>query len=97
MRQVLRWQVMVNDEWQQIGGGRVLHVASREGGIVEVWTEEVLPLFPETDGAVIRTPRRARVFGTGQPLPPGAQQHLGTTFDASTPALVWHLFAEEPF
>jgi hypothetical protein len=55
-RRVLRWEVPVDDDWHEIGGGRVVFIANRgqlpglTTGSVEVWTEEQLPdTWPATD------------------------------------------------
>lgn len=84
-RRVLRWEVPVDDVWHEIGGGQVVHVASRQGlAIVEVWTlrDGSGTPFPGTE---------VRVFGTGHPLPDDVGAHLGTTLAGP---LVWHLFGK---
>ncbi len=80
---VLRYEVPVDD---RVHGhrltGKVLHVASREPQLVEFWAL-----------ADIRAPvvRFFRVYATGQPIPT-AVDYVGTCFDGSGRALVWHLF-----
>ncbi len=85
MNRVLKWQVPVDDQEHQVGGGRVALVAI-EGPIdyVTLWTIE-------PDSA--RTQRLVRVFGTGQPLDTG-WNHLGSARTRTTPRLVWHLFEQ---
>lgn len=82
-RQVLRWEVPVNDQPCPVGAGVVVLVASRLPGLVEVWTDE-------TEDSV-DIGRIVQVFGPGHLVPDHAR-HLGSTFDASGPELVWHLF-----
>lgn len=79
-RQALRWTVPVNDQWHQIGGGPVLHVAVRRRGIVDVWTLE---------GSAPSEPRTVRVYGTGHPIAAADTEHIGTALDGE---LVWHVF-----
>lgn len=80
---VLRYEVPVDD---RVHGhrlsGQVLHVASRQPAVVEFWA-----------AADIRAPvtRFFRVYGTGQ-LIPTEVEFVGTCFDGSGQALVWHLF-----
>lgn len=85
-KQVLRWYVPVDDRDHPIGAGRVVHVACRGDDIdvVTVWTEE-------TDETKKTVGRRARVYGTGQPVPAG-DEHIGTAV-TSTGRLVWHLYS----
>lgn len=88
MQRVLRWDVPVDDEWHEIGAGRVVHVASRAhrkrpGDLVEVWTLEERP-FPGTDE--LEGPRLVRVFGTGHEVPDEAH-YIGT---AVVPAFAVH-------
>jgi hypothetical protein len=90
-RRVLRWEVPVDDAWQPIGNGRVLHVACRPDAddVVHVWTLEDGPEIPEGDSLN----RYARVFGTGHTLTPDAGNHLGTALTTNG-VLVWHLFEQ---
>ena len=60
--------------------GRILHVACRSVHVVEVWALHTDELA-ET--------RSFRVYGTGQPLPPGIE-YVGTAL-APVGQLVWHL------
>lgn len=77
---VLRWSVPVDDDWHPIGGGKVLHVASRIRGVVDVWTLE---------GSAPSSRRTVRVYGTGHWIHPRDVVHYGTALDGD---LVWHLF-----
>lgn len=79
---IYRYEIPVDDGWHPLQlSGRILHVACRSMGVVEVWALH-------TDEPAIT--RSFRVYGTGQPLPPGID-YVGT---ALTPGgqLVWHLF-----
>jgi hypothetical protein len=76
----LRWSVPVDDDWHLVGGGQVLHVASRQRGVVEVWTLEA----PDPV-----EPRLVRVYGTGHYVHPRDSIHHGTALDGP---LVWHVF-----
>ena len=86
---VLKWQVPVDDNEHQIGGGIVMLVASQYGdpAMVQVWTTE--------DGS---DPNRiVRVFGTGQDVPEGSWWPIGSAMMANG-QLVWHIFERsEPF
>jgi hypothetical protein len=78
MQRVLRWEVPVDDEWHEIGAGRVVEVAARAhhqrpGDLVEVWTLED---FAGTSTADLRR-RPVTVIGTGHPAPNDAA-YLGT-------------------
>ena len=86
-KQVLKWNVPVDDRPHRIGAGEVVHVGCQFGPeSVQVWTEE---------SALTRgSERRVRVFGTGQKVPFDAL-HLGSTV-TSNGAIVWHLF-DVPF
>lgn len=89
-RRALRWTVPVDDQWHQIGGGKVLHVDARRGPAqVEVWTLEETPAdWPRTDNTV---PRTVRVYGTGHPIADVDTEHIGSVIVADG-ALVWHVF-----
>jgi hypothetical protein len=77
-----RYEVPVDDRWHDLPlSGSVLHVASRDPRVVEVWALH-------TSGTEVT--RTFRVFGTGQPLPAGPLRHVGTAL-ASGGQLVWHL------
>lgn len=86
-KRVLKWSVPVDDLDHPIGCGPVVHVACQAGvvDVVQVWTEET----PRTTGQT----RRARVYGTGQPIPDG-DQHIGTALAPVHPpkTLVWHVY-----
>lgn len=89
-RRVLKWPVPVDDTDHPIGAGRVVFVdAQGHRARVFVWTEEPHGLAEAV--------RRARVYGTGQPIPDG-DIHIGTTIAGP---FVWHVYAaplatEEP-
>lgn len=89
-RRTLRWSVPVDDQWHQIGAGKVLHTEVRSrSDVVEVWTLETTgPDWPSQNAVKTRT---VRVYGTGQPISEADSEHIGT---ALTPggALVWHVF-----
>jgi hypothetical protein len=110
MQRVLRWEVPVDDEWHEIGAGRVVEVASRAhhqrpGDLVEVWTLED---FAGTSTADLRK-RSVKVIGTGHPAPEDTA-YLGTaivpTLRVENPShpnlvessagLVWHMFGRTP-
>lgn len=79
---VLKWNVPVDDKDHPIGAGPVVLVACQDGPeVVQVWTVE-------DEGPCDR--RRARVYGTGQAVPPD-DLHIGSTV-AARGALVWHVF-----
>lgn len=87
MQRVLRWDVPVDDEWHEIGAGRVVEVAARAhrkrpGDLVEVWTLEDHPGTSTAD-----LPKRSVVVvGTGHPAPLDSE-YLGT---AIVPAFLVH-------
>lgn len=102
IRRVLRWNVPVDDQWHEIGAGKVLHVNDRlpqfahERGpredVVEVWTEEACPDdFPASE---VEGRRSVRVFGTAQPLPDDAVVHLGSAL-SPLGRLVWHVYTRD--
>lgn len=82
-RQVLRWDVPVDDQMHSIGSGPVVNVDSRGLGVVEVWTDE--------SEASVSVDRMVQVYGTGH-IVPDIATHLGSTLDGGNPGLVWHLF-----
>lgn len=86
-RIAFRWVVPVDDQWHPIGGGDVLHVATRLPGAVEVWTLETTTTEP------LSKPRAVRVYGTGHPIHDRDVEHIGTTLVGH---LVWHVFGEAP-
>lgn len=78
MQRVLRWDVPVDDDWHEIGGGRVVHVAARAhrkrpGDLVEVWTLE----GAHPPGTTEPGKRSVIVIGTGQPAP-ARTHYVGT-------------------
>lgn len=86
MRQVLRYEVPVDDAWHTIRvRGNIVHVATRSPEKVEFWTYVC-------DGEAERT---FRVFGTGHPIPEADAHtmpvYVGTALVPGMP-LVWHLF-----
>lgn len=109
MQRVLRWDVPVDDQWHDIGGGPVVHVAARAhrerpGDLVEVWTLE-------DNAPDAQIPKRSvTIVGTGHNVPDGVY-HLGSAVVPtltvvqsmlrggkehieSRAGLVWHLFAK---
>lgn len=87
MKRVLKWDVPVDDKDHPIGPGRVLHVACQwSPSVVQVWTEET----EETGENPVVATRRARVYGTGHPVPE-KDEHLGSVAATGT-ALVWHVY-----
>lgn len=82
---VLKWNVPIDDQPHEIGGGRVLHTACQYGPeSVQVWTLEH-GWEPHI---------HAQVFGTGQPLPDSTHSHIGST--VAPHGLVWHVFEVLP-
>jgi len=85
-RTVFRYEVPVDDGWHVLRlSGPILHVDTRRPSVVEVCA--LVGVESEAD-------RAFRVFGTGQPLPPAADQHIGTAIPPGT-GLVWHLWEHE--
>ena len=79
---VYRYEIPVDDRWHPLQlSGRILHVACRNTHAVEVWALHT---------SQPRITRSFRVYGTGQPLPPGVD-YTGTAL-APSGQLVWHLF-----
>jgi hypothetical protein len=76
------------DEFHDIGGGKVVLVASQGAhGTVHVWTLEYSD-EPSRSRSVIAT-------GTGQPIPEDLRaEHIGS---AIAGPFVWHVFAQVPF
>lgn len=82
-KRVLKWTVDVDDRDHPIGGGKVVAVACQSGPrSVQVWTEEPADAQPLA--------RRARVYGTGHPVPED-DEHVGTAL--APHGLVWHVYA----
>jgi hypothetical protein len=87
VKHVLKWSVPVDDKDHPIGGGKVVLVACQSSAdVVQVWTEEWVGVDPLV--------RRARVYGTGQPVPVH-DEHVGSALTASG-HLVWHVFGGRP-
>lgn len=99
---VLKWDVPIDDEPHEIGGGDVvlvdvmqLNQADRVRH-VNVWTRELV----DDELQPIHPKRTAQVYGTGQ-LVDGAIRHIGSTVDrlvfvgAISTELVWHVFEVE--
>lgn len=89
-KRVLRYEVPVDDREHAVrlpGYSKVLHVASRESGVVEFWAE-VIESWEHYET------RLFRVFGTGHPVPLTGWYYAGTTLDQH-PALVWHLYEKK--
>lgn len=87
MQRVLRWDVPVDDQWHEIGGGRVVHVAARAhrkrpGDLVEVWTLE----GAHPPGTTEPGKRSVIVIGTGHTAPENTE-YIGT---AVVPAFLVH-------
>ena len=83
-RRVLKWPVPVDDADHPIGAGPVVFVdALGYRSTVFVWTEE-----PQDAAHAVR---RARVYGTGQPVP-GDDVHIGSTVAGP---FVWHVYAAD--
>jgi hypothetical protein len=86
-RRILKWQIPIDDRDHPVGPGPAVLVAvqgAAHSGVVTVWTDE-----SDTEGIPVQS---ARVYGTGQPVPPG-DVHLGSCLDGS---LVWHVFGSGP-
>jgi hypothetical protein len=78
---IYRYEIPVDDHWHPLQlSGAILHVASRNPRVVELWAVE--------SGGLTKT-RGFRVFGTGQPLPDNVQ-YIGTAIPPGG-QLVWHL------
>jgi hypothetical protein len=85
---VYRYMVPVDDRWHRHKlFGPIVSVGARDRGTVEFWAmhHEGMPVQEWS----------FRVFGTGHPIHGGAE-YVGTTYDASTTGLVWHLFRAVP-
>jgi hypothetical protein len=80
VRAIHRHEVPVDDQWHTLAlTGDVLHVATRNSHIVEIWTSH----------GDKTAERSFRVFATGQPLP-DELNYIGTAI-APGGHLVWHL------
>lgn len=77
---IYRYEVPVDDRWHPIPGcSTPVHVGCRDPRVVEFWA------FHRPD----LPPRDFRVYGTGHPIPDGAE-YRGTAV-APGGSLVWHL------
>lgn len=104
-RRILRWDVLIQDKPQLIGGGRVVYVGCRPdlrqksvddpARRVEVWTEEDFPDdLPLHRFDTLQT-RSVTVVGTARPIPDG-YIHLGSAVDPSIYVQpVWHIYEKE--
>jgi hypothetical protein len=81
-RRMLRWEVPVDDRPHKVRALFPRHVESRHADVVEFWSDQSGPRYPEIS---------YQVFGTGQPLPPSATW-IGTCIPHDRPDLVWHLY-----
>lgn len=102
MRQVLRYEVPVDDQWHVIEhAGYVIHVSSRKRGIVEFWVDTFA--YDPSSSRDSGDKHEYRIFGTGHVIPDNIDpdepekegtfyDYVGSTFDGSTPSLVWHLY-----
>lgn len=90
-RKMFRYEVPVDDqETKHIFSGEIRKVATQpwrpgETPVVEFWAEDV---SPAPEGALLL--RTFQVFGTGHPLPDGAEWR--GTADRDPAGLVWHLY-----
>jgi hypothetical protein len=90
-RAVLKWDVPVDDQPHEVGGGEVVSVACQHPDhrpdVVTIWTIETRPALTDPK-------RTVQVYGTGHPLPFFAIP-LGTAIVMSG-NLVWHLMELPP-
>ncbi len=99
-RAVLRWEIPVDDRWHVPPFvGSILHVASRQADVVEVWTSPDVSVSRSHNGVPKQLTERIgwhrgspnerefRVFGTGQPV---EGLYHGT---ALVGPFAWHLFS----
>ena len=91
VQRILRWEVPVDDAPHPIGGGQIVHIATRRdrfprGDKVEVWTAEP-QLRPEL--LTVKPTRLVQVVGTAQAFPPDWRP-LGSAL-ALDGVLVWHV------
>lgn len=83
-RVVYKYEIPIDDAWHGLAlpeSAQILHAACQHPYAVAVWAQ-VDPA--EQDTRV----HRLRIFGTGQPIPSGAQW-IATTLAGP---LVWHLY-----
>lgn len=87
----MKWTVQVNDQWQPIGQGKVLHTDSQFGRREEVniWTEEEC----DEDGKMkFPADRAVLVIGTGHAVP-DLTEFIGTVIPVGAGGhLVWHVY-----
>lgn len=80
MKTIFRYALPVNDEVHTLTlSGEIVHVDSRERGLVEVWA---------LHGDGVPASRRFQIFGTGHRVPDVPLRHVGTALDGP---YVWHL------
>lgn len=84
---ILRYEVPADDRWHTLTlPGPIVHVATRDPRIVEVWAT--------TDGFGAQE-HELRVYGTGHPFPAGGEVcHVATAIAPGD--LVWHLMQRGP-
>lgn len=94
VKRVYRYEVPIDDDVHPLPTGDIVHVDTREVGVVEVWIE--VPDQGDLPNMIVR------VYGTGHEVPADAV-HLGTaltpdwTHQGGQPRgrFVWHLYAVE--
>lgn len=86
---ILKWNVPVDNEHHQIGGGQVVHVGCQgeDPRHVQVWTIESSHHTEPLVG-----PRWVTVVATGQTLPDVATHHGTVLVDAGR--IVWHVVGQ---
>lgn len=92
-RRILRIELKVDDQARELPAGKIVHFSdyrkkhiTHEQNRVEVWVEahmEGESLLAGTIGT-----QQVQVFGTGQPIPDGAE-HLASSLAGP---FVWHLY-----
>jgi hypothetical protein len=79
---IFRYEIPIDGGWHKLDlTGPIVHVATREASVVEVWA-----VHHDDMPTVTRT---VSVFGTGRPFPESCV-HLGTAIIPGG-LLVWHL------
>lgn len=88
MKQVLKWNVPVDDRIHEIGGGRIIHAACQYGPeSVQVWTDE--EYFPDDHHNPYPLPKqRVMIVGTGHSFHDSGEA-ICSVVDPS--GLVWHV------